>query len=234
MPDRPIRIPRNHTSHLQWIQRLAMTGHVFWCGDTAPRDKVPNIIGKYPSLSLRADAPARAYRKRTGRASVHMVISPALLKPEAERVCWLMLSTSGQDGLEGADAPPAPVRDLRTRGGRIVLNGCYELVRAEKSGGCSQRLSKVISTVTWRLTWRRYQELLAWLIEAAKQRDRSGLEARFDALSEMPLFAGIRRQLFRLHAETNRMLMQVGCQRLPALKLPTMRMQRLWADEYDL
>jgi hypothetical protein len=233
MPDKPIRIPRNATAHLQWIQRLAMTGHVFWCGDSAPRDRLANVIGKYPSLALRADAPARAYRKRTKRASVHMVISPDLLRLDDERIPWLMLSTDGRDGLEGAYAPPAPVKDLRTREGRITLKGFYELVRAEKRMRGSQAPDRV-TTWTWRLTWRRYQELLAWLTEAAKQRDRRGLEARFGALSEMPLFAGIRGQLFRLHAETNRVLAQHGCPRLLALNLPTMRMQRLWADEAEL
>jgi hypothetical protein len=43
----------------------------------------------------------------------------------------------------------------------------------------------------------------------------------------MPLFAGIRRQLMQLHAETNRLLQKVGCERLAPLDLPTMRMQRL-------
>jgi len=235
MPDKSIRIPRNETAHLQWIQRLAMTGHVYWCGDSAPRDRFPNLIGKYPSLALRADAPARAYRKRTKRASVHMVVSPAFLTPDAARIPWLMLSTGGRDGLEGAHAPPAPVKDLRTREGRITArNGFYEFVRAEKRVRDSPKRDMTMTTWTWRLTWRRYQEPLAWLTEAAKQRDRSGLEARFDALSQMPLFAGIRRQLCRLHTETNRVLSQHGCVRLIALDLPTMRMQRLWADEAEL
>ena len=125
------------------------------------------------------------------------------------------------------------MKDLRTREGRITLQGSYELVRAEKFLR-AKHLPDRVTTWTWRLTWRRYHELLAWLTEAANQRDRRGLEARFSALAQVPLFAGIRGQLFRLHVETNRVLAQHGCQRLLALNLPTMRMQRLWADDAEL
>jgi hypothetical protein len=234
MAENSIRAPRNMTSHLQLLQRLAMTGHVHWCGDSIVPDKVPNLVHKHATLALRADAPARAYRKRTGRASVHLVVSPDVLKPDTPSVDWLMLSTDGREGLATVERPPAPVRDLRTTEGRLTLyNGRVELIHVEKLVRNGKRQKK-LTTWTWRFTAQRYKELEAWLIDAAKKRDRGRCETKLASLAKMPLFAGIRTQLIALHVETNRMLGKLGVPPLPPLDLPKMRMQKIWADGFEI
>lgn len=234
MAENSIRAARNMTSHLQLLQRLAMTGHVHWCGDSIVPDKVTNLVHKHDTLALRADAPARAYRKKTGRASVHLVLSPDVLKPDTKTCDWLMLSTDGLEGLATVERPPAPVRDLRTVEGRLTLyNGRVELIHVEKTVRNGKK-QKRLTTWTWRLTAKRYKELEALLIGMAKNHDRSRCEAKLAGLAKMPLFAGIRTQLLALHAETNRMLGKVGMASLPPLDLPKMRMQKIWADGYEV
>jgi hypothetical protein len=234
MAENSIRAPRNMTSHLQLLQRLAMTGHVYCCGDAIVPDKLPNLVHKHDTLALRADAPARAYRKKTGRASVHLVLSPDVLKPDTKTCDWLMLSTDGREGLATVERPPAAVRDLRTVEGRLTLyNGRVELIHVEKLVRNGKQQKK-LTTWTWRLTSQRYRELEAWLVAMAKQRDRDRCEAKLAGLAQMPLFAGIRTQLLALHAETNRMLGKVSMAPLPPLDLPKMRMQKIWSDEYEI
>jgi len=233
MAEKRIRAPRNMTTHLQLLQRLAGAGHVYWCGDEIVPSKLHSLIHKHDTLALRADAPARAYRKQTGRASVHLVLSPDVLKPETERVHWLMLSTDGSDGLATVERPPAPVRDLRTVDGRLTLyDGRVELVHVEKTVRNGRKKTKKLTTWTWRFTATRYRELEALLVGYAKQRDSGRAQRKLLALAKMPLFAGIRTQLLELHAETNRMLGKVGLAPLPPLDLPTLRILPCWSDDY--
>ena len=233
MADKPIRAPRNRTALMQYLQRLAMTGHVYWCGDTIVTSKLTNLVDKHSTLALRADAPARAYRKRTGRASVHLALSPEVLKAGTTTVDWLMLSTDGTDGLATVERPPAPVRDLRTVDGRVTLyGGRVELVHVEKTVRNGRKKTKRLTTWTWRFTTKRYRELEAFLIECAKHSDRERAEEQFRALTQYPQFAGIRTQLFALHAETNRMLGKVGLPPLPPLDLPKLRILPFWSEGY--
>lgn len=228
--DQPIRIPRNQTALMQHLQRLAMTGHYYWSADHIHKDKLSGLIAKWePIYRLRGDAQARAYRKRTGKASVHLAIHPEFLDPGQLDVCWWMVSTAGKDGLHGSAPLPGPVRDARTQEGRLVC-GDYELLQQPKSFTDKTGKRKTMTTWTWRITPLRYREWEALLIERAKQRDRPGVEDALACLRTMPMFAGIRMQVIRLLTETNRMLAKVGGMPVELPRLPVMRMIGLWTD----
>jgi hypothetical protein len=235
MAEKRIRAPRNRTALMQYLQRLAMTGHVYWCGDTIVPSKLTNLVDKHGTLALRADAPARAYRKSTGRASVHLALSPDVLKASTASVDWLMLSTGGTDGLATVERPPAPVHDLRTVDGRLTLyGGRVELVHVEKTVRNGRKKTKRLTTWTWRFTAQRYKEFEALLIACAKHGDRARAEEQFRALAQYPQFAGIRTQLFALHAETNKMLSKVGLALLLPLDMPKLRILPFWAPGYEI
>lgn len=122
--DQSIRIPRHQTALMQLMQRLVSCGHVYWTTDRIPVGKLDGFISKWqPSFQLRADAAARAYRKRTGRASVHLLIHPGYLDVSAPAADWWMLSTAGKDGLEvaGKADGTASVSASRLEAGRAPV-----------------------------------------------------------------------------------------------------------------
>lgn len=228
--ERPIPIPRNLTALLQTLLRHVVSGHHFYCADRIPREKLAGFIAKWnPRFRLRADAPARAYRKRTDRASVHLCVHPSVLEVDAKEVPWWMLSTPGREGL--ADVPPLPgvIQDARTLSGRLRC-GHYELLQQPKSFLDAAGRSKTITTWTWRLSPERYREWEARLVAAAKSRDREGVAAALERLQAMPMFAGVRTQVVKLNGEANRMFRKMGMPEIELGDLPTMPMIRLHAD----
>jgi hypothetical protein len=235
--DQPIRIPRNLTALMQHLQRLVTSGHYFWTGDRIPVQKLPGLIAKWqPDFHLRADAAARAYRKRTGRASVHLCVHPHYLTPEVgdmASVLWWMLSSVGTAGLATGVRLPGKVADSRTLAGRLRC-GDYELLEQPKSFRDGRGKVKTVTTWTWRIAPNRYREWEAWLVERAKARDREGITKIFDGLRAMPMFAGVRVQVDRLAAETNKVLVKMKQEPMALPDLPVMRMISLWDDHAEL
>ena len=229
--DQPIRVPRHGTALLQHLQRLVTAGHYFWTADRIPVEKLDGFIAKWqPRFHLRADPPARAYRRRTGRASVHLCLDPALADPAALEVRWWMLSTAGGEGLSEGHQRPGRVLDCRTAEGRLRV-GDYELLEQPKTYRDTQGKTKTVTTWTWRLTTARFREWEALLVERARQRDTAQLVHLFECLTAMPMFAGIRAQVIRLAAEANKMLGKVGGHAVTLPALPAMRMVKLWDEE---
>jgi hypothetical protein len=224
--DKPIQIPRNQTALMQHMQRLVSCGHYYWTADCIPKSKIAGFIDKWSSYGLRADAPVRAYRKSVGRASVHLCLHPSALTDE-EAVQWWMLSTAGKLGLSD-QSTPGVVRDTRTIEGRLRF-GDYELVQQLKTV-VSNGKTKRMTTWTWRLTTPRYKEWEALLICHAKERQFAQIEGAIACLQAMPMFAGIRSQVIRLVAETNRMLTKVKAKPIDIPSLPVMRMLPLWSE----
>ena len=144
--DKPIRLPRNQMALMQLLQRQVSSGHYYWCADTIPIHKLTGFIDKWSGYALRSDAPARAYRKQTKRASVHLCLNPAGFNevngtdhddqingqqatrlPTEPSVGWWMLSTPGKTGLIDGLPTPSKVFDCRTEAGRLRFKD-YELL----------------------------------------------------------------------------------------------------------
>lgn len=231
--DQPIRVPRHLTALLQHLQRLVTAGHYYWTADRIPVAKLDGFIAKWqPRFHLRADPPARAYRRRTGRASVHLCLDPALQEAATLAADWWMLSSPGKEGLQEIGQPPGRVRDCRTVEGRLQC-GDYELLQQPKTFRDAAGKAKTATTWTWRLTPQRYRAWEALLVERARQRDQVQLERLFDCLVAMPMFAGIRAQVIRLTAEANKVLAKVGGRPVTLPPLPVMRMLKLWHEGSD-
>lgn len=231
--NRPIRVPRHVTALMQHMQRLVTAGHVFWTSDRIPVGNLAGFIDKWePSFRLRADAAARAYRRRTGRASVHLCVHPDALSGQTD-AGWWMLSTAGKDGLAASVRLPGEVRDCRTLAGRLRCHD-YDLLEQPKTFHDGGGKAKTLTTWTWRISPTRYREWEALLVERAKVRDIEGVRGTFDCLRAMPMFAGIRAQVLRLATETNKVLGKVGGGRFELPPLPTLRMLRLWEEGREL
>jgi hypothetical protein len=232
--DQPIRVPRNLTALLQHLQRLVVAGHVYWTADRIPVGKLAGFVAKWDGrYRLRADAPARAYRRRTGRASVHLALDPALGAtdwPAPTDVGWWMLSTAGLDGLGAVGPNPGQVRDARTVEGRLRVRD-YELLEQPKTFRDGSGKTKTLTTWTWRIAPGRYREWEALLVERARQRDRAGVDKALAFLSAMPLFAGVRAQVIRLAAEANKVLKKVSSAPVELPPLPAMGMVKLWDED---
>jgi hypothetical protein len=110
----------------------------------------------------------------------------------------------------------------------------YELLEQPKSFRDRSGKTKTVTTWTWRLTPSRYREWEALLVARAKAHDRVALERLFEHLKAMPMFAGVRSQVQRLHAETNKVLGKVGEAPIEMAELPSMRMIRLWHEQVAL
>lgn len=228
--ERPIPIPRNMTALLQMLLRHVAAGHHYYCADRIPRAKLTGFIAKWePAFRLRADPPARAYRKRTGRASVHLCVHPELLSADANDVAWWMLSTPGKDGLSDAPRVPGVIHNARTISGRLRC-GHYELLEQPKTFLDAAGRKKTITTWTWRLTPDRYRAWEAKLVGAAKSHDRAEVGAGIECLKAMPMFSGVRSQVMKLANEANRMLRKMAMPEIDLGSLPTMPMIRLHAD----
>lgn len=217
------RRPVNQTAFMQHLQRLVSTGHVYWCADVIPQERLPAFAEKWSSFGLAADIPARAYRKRSGKASVHLCLAPMSFDDQ-DKVLWWMLSTEGAQGLGKSDRLPARVKDCRSAEERIVV-GQYELLQlpklatAEKGGAVSW---------TWRLPTKRYCEWEALLVERIKARDFVGLAKAEACLMAMPMFSGVREQVKRLFAERDKVARKFKLEVSNPTALPLMRMIKLW------
>lgn len=232
--DQPLRAPRNRTAELQLILRLVSQGYSLWTTDRIPIGKLPGFLSKWEHYRLLADPAARAYRKQTGRANTHLLLEHRFNELDAdagpkEPIHWLMLSTPGRDGLGDDAAHPGPVFDAANKDQRIEWMG-YQLTRQPKHYKTADGTLRKEITWTWRLPGRRYAEWEALLVAAAKQRDYPAINQAFTVLSTLPMFAGIREQVRRLHIETNRVLKKMGGSMLPPLDLPFMTMLPIWLD----
>ena len=141
-----------------------------------------------------------------------------------------MLSTDGQSGLHG-QKKAGQVRDARTKEGRLQV-GEYELVEQNKTVKSGDK-TKQINTWTWQLKKVRYLAWEALLIQQAKNRQTENLKQSLDCLLAMPMFSGIRRQVIRLVAETNKMLVKAGFESIQVPTLPIMRMLKLWDEDAE-
>ena len=227
-----MRAPRNRTAELQLIQRLVGRGYTQWTADRIPLGKLSGFLDKWARYRLLADAPARAYRKQTKRANNFLVLGHRfnelnLPQDAATLVDWLMLSTPGKDGLGDGLPSPGKVSIADHREQHVLWMG-YELLRQPKSFKDREGRLRHETTWTWRLPGMRYREYEALLISLAKARDYAALRQTFDVLRNLPMLAGIRRQVLDLHTETNRMLKKMGGTTLPPLYLPTTGMLPIW------
>jgi len=231
--EKVIRIPRNISAAMQALQRLMASGHIYWCAGTVPKNRLVAFIEKWESrgLVLRADAPKRSYRKKKELANHSLVIAPDWREAtDSDPVSWIITGTVGIGSMATMPCPPAPVFDARRAAGRIDFVG-YELALLPKAWIDADGLKQKDTTWTWRLNVARLREWEAYIIELAKQRDRTSLAAAFAGLAAMPQFAGVRSQIFRLHKEANKMLAKVGGEPLSPLNLPKMRMIKLYNNE---
>lgn len=223
-----IFIPPTLIGHLQNIQDALAGSHAFfYCHDSILKSKLPAFIDKWQAFGLRADAPARAYRKRTGRAAVILCISNDYLNVEVDRVSWWMFSTAGKLGLADADCDkPGKVFDAR-RLPRLAV-GDYEFVEATKQVPRGEKST----TWTWRMTPQRFKEWEAWLAERAKQKRLDQVESGFQSIRNQPLAAGVRAQVQKLEFDINRLVRKVNND-VPILlgELPVMRKKIRKSDQ---
>lgn len=230
-----IRTPRSQTAAMQLLQLYVQSGHHHWTGGTVERSKLARLASKLDAaFRISRDAPGRAYDKRAGKASVHLVVldSPDDVLP------WVLVSTAGRGGLADPTAPNVgQVHDTRARGQHLRWHH-YELLHAEKRikravtvAGSSQPAQPVRATTwTWRIDPQRVREHEALIVARAKHRDLAALQSEALALAQMPLFSGVRAQVLGLYSELRKVAAKFGaeCPELP--RLPYMVRLPIYAD----
>ncbi len=222
-----IFIPPTLTAHLQNIQDALAGSHAFfYCHDNIQKTKLSAFVDKWQAFGLRADAPARAYRKRTGKASVILCISHDYLDLAAIKTDWWMFSTPGKLGLADKESDlPGKVMDARTLP-RLAV-GDYEFLQAEKAITRKEK----DTTWTWRMTPKRFKEWEAWLVERAQQHDLKAVLSGFQTIRHQPLAAGVRGQVMRLEFDVNRLLQKLGHPQINLGELPIMIKTKRKSDQ---
>lgn len=208
-----IKLPRSRTAAMLLMQQLAVSGHVHHVSGTITRDKLRRYLEKLSVFGIYRDAPGRAYDRKKGTASVHLVV----VELDPDTAYWCLLSTAGRGGLADPSAPNfGKVKDSRLRGQHLTFLG-YELLHQEK------RIEKVAgSTWTWRLTAQRYAELEAAVVQVARERRTGALAELVERQSSMPLFSGVRGQVLKLNALAAKLSVKFKHGELPLPRLPYM------------
>ncbi len=221
---RHIKLPRTRTAAMQLMQQFAASGHVHYLCGTITREKLRRFLAKLALFDIYRDAPGRAYDRKRGKASVHLVV----VALDAQTAFWCLLSTPGRRGLaDPAASDLGKVRDTRLRGEHLPFLG-YELLRQEK------RIEGVAgSTWTWRLTRQRYDELEAHAVQVARERDLNALETLVVRQSAMPLFSGVRGQVLKLNALARKLASKFGRGEVALPQLPYMVRLPFYGDPPD-
>lgn len=203
------------------MQQLVAAGHVFHVSGEIPRQKLKRYLAKLSQFGIYRDAPGRAYDRRKGIASVHLVV----VELDPETAFWCLLSTAGKLGLNDPAAPKVgEVFDTRKQGQHLRFRG-YELLHQEK------RIEKVAgSTWTWRLPPKRFAELEAVVVQCARERSKDALARLVEQQSSMPLFSGIRGQVLKLNALAAKLSMKFKHGELPLPQLPYMTKLLIYDD----
>lgn len=208
-----IKLPRSRTAAMQLMQQLTAFGHYLHVSGVIARRKLPRYLAKLSQYPIYRDAPGRAYDRKRGFASVHLVV----VALDQETAFWCLLSTKGRRGLEDPDAPKlGTVHDGHLRGQHLQFLH-YELLYQEK------RIEKVSgSTWTWRVNPRRYLELEAAVVQTARERNKSALATLVVRQSSMPLFSGVRGQVLKLNALAGKLCRKFKHEELELPQLPYM------------
>lgn len=203
------------------MQQLAASGHVYYLSGLIPRKKLSSYLRKLCQFGIYRDAPGRAYDRKQGVASVHLVI----VEIDADTAFWCLQSTGGKRGLSDPSAPRlGEVKDTRLRGQHLTFLG-YELLHQEK------RIEKVSgSTWTWRVTPQRFAELEAAVVQCARERSSIALSELVERQSSMPLFSGVRGQVIKLNALAAKLSVKFKHGELQLPQLPYMTKLPIYAD----
>ncbi|WP_168795269.1 hypothetical protein [Paraburkholderia aromaticivorans] len=195
-----IKIPRNNTAAMQLMMLYAQSGHFAWTSDTVKPDYVHKLSQKFhDTLHIGRAAHQRVYYKKKNEASVHLVALP-----DGAYVRWVLMSTRGKAGLlDRSISAPGVVRDLRARGEHLRWRH-YEMFRMQKRFHIGGSDISTDETWSWRIVQSDYRAHEAWLVEHAKRHDRPAIVRQLEALRAMPMFAGIRTQVGRLHREAEK------------------------------
>jgi len=211
-----LKVPRSPTALMQHLQLLVGRGHKFWCGGTIAPAKLAAFVQnkmaiRYP---ISRSVNGRSFDRRKGLAAVHFIAFPLA----DGNVAWWLLSDDGPGGLNDPAAPDAHVtRDAMSAGGHItfadyVLHYAHKKdlrTITDKRSGKKKKVLTDISTWTWALTDRVFNEVRAHIERTAARLDYGdegiagaapkGLRGILLYQRSRPLFSGVRGQVLALH-----------------------------------
>jgi hypothetical protein len=210
-----LRVPRSHTALMQHLQSLVIRGHLWWCGGTIRRDKLPAFAEKmavrYPLLR---NTRARGYDRSKGLAAVHLVTIPQ----DGQMAFWWLFSSEGTGGLNDPASLDVDVAKHAMAADGHVEYRDYVLLYAtkkelreldDKASGEKKQFFKDTSTWTWKVRQPVYSEMRAQvdhlvsrlaLGEERRADERAwGLRGYLEVQRGRPLFSGVRNQVIELH-----------------------------------
>ena len=210
-----LKVARNLTALMQLLQLLVGRGCIFWCGGSISPIKLGAFVAKMAARYLiTRSVNGRAFDRRKGLATVHFIAFPL---PDGN-VAWWLLSDDGIGGLNDLRAPDAHVtQNAMSSGGHIVF-GDYVLhyrhkkdlrTLKDKRTGKAKKILVDISTWTWSMTDRAFNEVRANIERTAAKHDYGdegigeaapkGLRGILFFQRSRPLFSGVREQVLGLH-----------------------------------
>ena len=199
-----IKIPRNQTAVMSLLLQYASNGYCYYAQGVVAPAKLGNFVTKLGGIyPIALDKVARSLQRKRGQAAYQLVVLP-----DDEIVRWVLLSTPGSGNL--LDRPldaGMKVRDLRLFGERLRWKQ-YELLREPKSWqdrtSNGKPITKTQRTWSWRLIPERVKAHEAHIVACARNHNRPALDAEVKALSFMPMFAQVRRQVAKLWKEADK------------------------------
>ena len=210
-----IKVPRNKTVLMQYLQLLVFRRHYWWCSGTISASKLGGLVAKmairYP---VTRTARGRAYDRTKGLAAMHFIAYPLA----NGLVAWWLLSDDGKGGLNDPAAPDAHVaKNAMAADGHVtftnyVLHYAYKKSPRhlpDKKTGKDKLVLKDVSTWTWKLSNAAFNETKASIEQAAANFEYGVEEAGggrpwgvlgiLVCQRSRPLFSGVRTQVIDLH-----------------------------------
>lgn len=210
-----IKVPRNKTALMQYLQLLVVHRHYWWCGGTISNDRLAAFAAKmavrYP---ITRTSRGRGYDRSRGRAAVHLITYPV----SDETVAWWLLSDNGKGGLNDPATPDSHVAKHAMASDGHINFADYVLLYAHKKDarkvrdaktGKEKLILKDRSTWTWKMSDTAFNEVKASIEKAASSFDYgaegtngrrpSGVLGILACQRSRPLFSGVRTQVIALH-----------------------------------
>jgi len=213
------RIPRNKTAALQHIQNLVVRGYSSWTDGTILHTKLERFVHKMDeNYGVTENIQMRARNRAKKSASTHLVIYPC----DDTSYYWWLLVTAGRGNVHEMER----LQDALSPVNRVKFGEQFELLYRQRT-----RVQGGGAGWTWRMQKTYYENWEYDLVRAVRSYNTKEVQNVINMLTRMPMFAGVREQVYKLLRRGERVWRRSGERtevKWPG-KLPYLQRIKIWS-----